>query len=269
MFSEPQRIKVIVVTVPGANRVRPLGQTLKSSSTLIHIKFNAVMYNRLMTQHKANFAKQRVLYSRELSDGEIGCAISHQIIQTKYKNGNEPIIVLEDDARIVDIKEFERVSREFVRDHAECDAILSLLAWSPEKTVMTDKKSSQQVIKLFGRTPLTVGYVITPKAMESLSKANSDYSYLPDWPPTRTKFYVTRYGVIKHGDAATDSLIDKSGRIKSGKLIRALRLTFIPYFLNRDKFVGIYEYFQFAFKPAITWRLDRIRIHLSSKSRTL
>ena len=183
-------IKVVVVTVPGSNRVLPLESELKKARLLEVIKFDAVMYNRQIENFQPNFIKQRTLYSKELSNGEIGCAISHQNIQARYKNNQECIIVLEDDARILDIELFEKLVREFIYLHRESDAVLSLLAWSDSANVYKEKTDDYKIVRLVGRTPLTVGYVITPSAMRSLSRANADFAYLPDWPPTQTKFYI-------------------------------------------------------------------------------
>jgi GR25 family glycosyltransferase involved in LPS biosynthesis len=45
-----------------------------------------------------------------LSNGETGCTISHQLIQKKYSQMQEkPIVILEDDARIPDLIDFEVV----------------------------------------------------------------------------------------------------------------------------------------------------------------
>jgi len=253
-------IKVVVVTVPNSNRVLPLESELKKARHLEVIKFDAVMYHRQIENFQPNFIKQKTLYSKELSNGEIGCAISHQNIQARYMDNQECIIVLEDDARILDIELFEKLSREFIYTYGQSDAVLSLLAWNDSVNVHNEKTDDHKIVRLAGRTPLTVGYVITPSAMRSLSRANADFSYLPDWPPTKTKFYITRSGVIQHGDGITESLIDKSGRKKLNRLNSLFKFTMIPYLVSREQFSGISEYLSFAVKPAFTWRIDRIRL---------
>jgi len=256
----PEKLKVIIVTVPNSKRVQPLESVLKNAELLDVVKFEAIMYDRQMDKYKPNFVKQRALYSKELSNGEIGCSISHQNIQNKYKRINESIIILEDDARIPDVRIFEKVAREFIKIYGDCDAVLSLLAWKELSNGGKNATPDHKLFRLIGRTPLTVGYVITPGAMESLSLANSDFAYLPDWPPTRTKFYITKSGVIRHGDHGTESLIDKSGRKKTSRLKSLSKFTLISYFFNRGEFSGISEYINFAIKPTFTWRIDRIRL---------
>jgi GR25 family glycosyltransferase involved in LPS biosynthesis len=254
------RIKVLIVTVPNCNRVLPLESELNIAQNIEVIKFDAIMYHRQIENFQPNFKKQRILYSKELSNGEIGCAISHQNIQARYKDYEESIVVLEDDARILDIELFEKLAREFIHKHQGSDAVMSLLAWNHSVNVDKEKKDDHKIVRLVGRTPLTVGYVITPSAMRSLSKANADFAYLPDWPPTQTKFYITRSGVIEHGDGITESLIDKTGRKKPNRLNSLFKFTMIPYLMNRKQFSGISEYLRFAFIPAFTWRIDRFRL---------
>ena len=155
-------IKVVVVTVPESNRVLPLESELKKARLLKMIKFDAVMYHRQIENFRPNFIKQRALYSKELSNGEIGCAISHQNIQARYQHNQESIIVLEDDARILNIELFEELAREFIDKHGESDAVLSLLAWDDSAKAREGKTDNHKIVRLAGRTPLTVGYVITP-----------------------------------------------------------------------------------------------------------
>jgi hypothetical protein len=255
-----KKLKVIIVTVPNSKRVHPLELALNNAELLDVVKFDAIMYDRKMAEYTPNFSKQRALYSKELSNGEIGCAISHQNIQNKYQHNDDSIIILEDDARIPDIRLFEKVAREFIRIHGDSNAVLSLLAWKELSNGNKKETPDHKLVRLIGRTPLTVGYVITPKAMESLSKANSDFAYLPDWPPTRTKFYITKSGVIRHGDHGTDSLIDRSGRKKLSRLKSLSKFTLISYFLHKGEFSGISEFINFAIKPTVTWRIDRIRL---------
>lgn len=255
-----QKIKVVVVTVPGSNRVNPLDASLKQSQIFDIEKFDAVMFNRQMDSYKPNYPKQRALYSKELSDGEIGCAISHQEIQSRFKDQGRPIVVLEDDARISNLELFENVTTEFIEKYGDSDAVLSLLPWREMRYLSNEVATNQAILRLFGKAPLTVAYVITPKAMRAMSEANADFAYLPDWPPTKTVYYTTKIGVVRHGDESTTSLIDKTGRRKNGRWLSIMKFTMIPYYLNKSEFFDVKEYFNFAIKPTFTWRLDRIRL---------
>jgi hypothetical protein len=251
--------KVVLLSVPKSERVLPLEGALMASNKFEVIKFEAVMYDSSMSQYAPNFKKQKVLYSRILSNGETGCTISHQLIQKKYSLQAKPIVILEDDARIPILSDFEMIIQEFIERYGEEDAVLSLLPWK-SAFVKDLQGASLSIIPLTGNSPLTVGYVITPKAMAAISALNSDFAYLPDWPPTETKFYITSKGVINHGDASTVSLIDQTGRVKTNKVNKLMRLTCIPYLLNKKMFSSFGEYFSFAVKPSFTWRIDNWRV---------
>ena len=253
-----EMIKIVVLRVPNSVRVLPLENALNTSDKFDVVQFEAVMYDKSMSQFSPNFKKQKVLYRRFLSNGETGCTISHQLIQEKYSIQGKPIVILEDDARIPDLVKFELLIYKFIDEYGKEDAVLSLLPWK-SAFVKAGPETDLTITRLTGKSPLTVGYVITPKAMASMSAMNSDFSYLPDWPPTETKFYITSEGVINHGDDKTFSLIDQTGRVKSGKVQKMLKLTCVPYVMNRKMFLNFAEYFRFAIKPSFTWRIDNWR----------
>lgn len=254
-----EMIKVVILRVPNSSRALPLENALNASDKFDIVEFEAVMYDKSMVQFSPNFEKQMVLYRRFLSNGETGCTISHQLIQKAYSIQGEPIVILEDDARIPDLVNFEVLIRKFIVEHGKGDAVLSLLPWK-SAYVTAGPGTDLTIIPLIGNSPLTVGYVITPRAMATINELNSDFSYLPDWPPTETKFYITSRGVINHGDDKTISLIDQTGRVKSGKVHKLLMFTCVPYIMNRKRFLNFNEYFKFAIKPSFTWRIDNWRI---------
>lgn len=260
MANKKKHLKILIIAVPGSNRIDPLLEALSGSTMFDVITFEAIMYSRAQKEFKPNFTKQKSLYGRELSNGEIGCAISHQIVQAKYKSHREPIIVLEDDARIKNLARFQNVIKEFTEQYSETTAVLSLLPWGTSDIEKVDATSKYQIIPLVGKSALTVGYVITQKAMVALSEINKDFAYLPDWPPAKVKHFVTKQGLINHGDKHTISLIDQSGRVKTENIKVLLRFTCIPYLRNHRVFKNFREYFNHAIKPSLTWRIDRFRL---------
>jgi len=264
-----KKILVLIVTVPNSNRIEALEQSLEGCPHIRILKIPAVMYHRDTHAFNPNYSKQVALYGNELSDGEIGCAISHQLIYDKYKSEKETIVVLEDDARVKKVDHFVELVSKFIERYSEKNAVLSLLPWDETTSKKESNENLLGIIPLVGNPPLTVGYVITPKAMLAMSKINFDFSYLPDWPPGNTRFYITKQGVVSHGDSSTESLIDKLGRAKKKRNRIIIKLFFIPYFLNKRHFSGVREYFDFAIKPSFTWRVDKIRLRYFSKSRFL
>jgi GR25 family glycosyltransferase involved in LPS biosynthesis len=253
-------IPLVIITVPNSARIEPLLKQLNSSSLFDVIQFPAVMYDGLNRKFSPNYKKQKVIYSRKLSNGEIGCAISHQMVQKAYMTINSPCVVLEDDARIPNLEIFELVVTRFLEKYSNDKSILSLVPWKHENKSPPSLDLAPDIVGLSGSTPTTVAYVITPKSMKEMSDSNSDFSFLPDWPPNSVKFYTTIHGVVTHGDSNTTSLIDSVGRKKTKRSQNLLKLTFLPFVLNRSLFTNIGEYYNICIKPSFTWRIDSFKI---------
>jgi len=253
-------IPLVIITVPNSARIEPLLKQLNSSSLFDVIQFPAVMYDGLDHKFSPNYKKQKVIYARKLSNGEVGCAISHQLVQKAYMSIDSPCVVLEDDARIPNLEIFELVVTSFLKKHPNDKSILSLVPWKHEDKSPLQFDLAPDIIGLSGSTPTTVAYVITPKSMKEMSDSNSDFSFLPDWPPNSAKFYTTIHGVVTHGDSNTSSLIDSVGRKKTKRFQNLLKLTFLPFVLNRSLFTNIGEYYSICIKPSFTWRIDSFKI---------
>ena len=253
-------IPLIIITVPNSSRIEPLLKQLNSSSLFNIIQFPAVMFDGSDHKFSPNYKKQKIIYARNLSNGEIGSAISHQMVQKTYMSMNVPCVVLEDDARIPNLENFESVVTSYIEKHSNDKSILSLVPWKPKDKSTQNLDSVPEVIGLSGSTPTTVAYVITPTSMRELSDSNSDFSFLPDWPPNTIKFYTTIHGVVNHGDSNTTSLIDSIGRKKTKRSKNLLKLTFLPFIANRSSFVNIWDYYNICIKPSITWRIDSFKI---------
>jgi len=260
-----KKIKVIVICVPNSKRADPLLLQLGQSQIFQIEIFSAVMYSRSSSQHKPNFSKQKAVYGRELSDGEIGSAISHFHVQVRCSKDNSLSVILEDDARIKNLKLFEETILDFESMRKNTSSVLTLLPWDPDSTSSYKSHNVPRIIKLAGEPPLTVGYAATSHAMANLGTFNSDFAYLPDWPPNNVNFFTTIPGVISHGDENTESLIDKAGRIKTSRFNRLIRLTLLPYLRNRNLFLNFKEYFQVTIKRSFTWRIDKLKINLELK----
>jgi hypothetical protein len=258
------KIPVVIIEIPGSARSKKLIQQLSKSEILEINIFEAVMFKRSMTNFAPNFAKQHLLYGRELSDGEIGCAISHYLIQEDHREKSQSIVVLEDDARIPNLNAFENIIRRFIELKNDTNSILSLLPWNLNSRIEERKNLRPRLHRLIGSTPLTVGYVITPLAMTELSSANFDFAYLPDWPPTRTNFFTSLVGVIDHGDLETFSYIDKGGRLKTSRFSSIKKFNPIIFLRHRNEFRGCKEYFRSMILPTFTWRIDKVLIRIAS-----
>ena len=253
-------IPLVIITVPNSTRIEPLLKQLNSSSLFDVIQFPAVMYDGSDHNFSPNYKKQKAIYARNLSNGEIGSAISHQVVQKTYMSIDSPCVVLEDDARIPNLEIFELVVASYLEKHSNDKSILSLVPWKHENKSTQNLNLAPEIIGLSGSTPTTVAYVITPKSMKEMSDSNSDFSFLPDWPPSSVKFYTTIHGVVTHGDSSTTSLIDFIGRKKTKRSQNLLKLTFLPFIVNRSLFTNFAEYYNICIKPSFTWRIDSFRI---------
>jgi len=252
-------LNVIVISVPNSNRLNPLkAQLYLSNKFRVYIQA-AEMFDKHASEFSPNYSKQKQIYGRHLSEGEIGCTISHWTIYKNFRFSDAPCVILEDDARIPNITNFESLIEKFIRHNSSKNAVLSLLPWRQE---MAHDKFRPKINRLVGRTPLTVGYVITPRAMQELYLVNKDYAYLPDWPPSSTVFYTSVTGVISHGDDETFSLIDVRGRFEVARNSLLYRLRLRCNLRPLQHFENFTEYLRALFLPGITWRLDVIRMKL-------
>ena len=258
-MSTNNKIPLVIIEVPNGDRSAILIEQLKYSSLFDIIIFKAIMYSdEQKILYAPNINKQKLVYGRYLSFGEIGSSISHDLVYKKLINFKSACIVLEDDARIPNIKNFETQVTQFLSKYSKESAILSFLPWNHKNLVLDKKVSNHTFFKLFGCAPLSVANLITEKALVELSVSNDDYAYLPDWPPIKSKFYTSIVGTILHGDNKTCSVIDRKGRNSTRKYF--LKFTFFPYLISTHNFSGIGEYISTCITPFYTWRIDNLRI---------
>ena len=109
------------------------------------------------------------LLNTPLTKGEVGCFLSHWEIWKKCVEMNEPVMVLEDDARITD-----RFSMEEIEQYLQTYSFL-YLGWKEMKTsVPIDGKVVQPVYPYW-----TLAYVITPESAKILMNESIATSIIP------------------------------------------------------------------------------------------
>ena len=109
------------------------------------------------------------LLNTPLTKGEVGCFLSHWEIWKKCVEMNEPVMVLEDDARITD-----RFSMEEIEQYLQTYSFL-YLGWKEMKTsVPIDGVVVEPVYPYW-----TLAYVITPESAEILMNENIATSIIP------------------------------------------------------------------------------------------
>jgi GR25 family glycosyltransferase involved in LPS biosynthesis len=218
-----------------------------------------------MTDYEVNYQFQRALYGKELSCGEIGCAISHQETQSILADSIQGGVILEDDARVPNLAKFEKVVTSFLSSEENKVSVLSLLPWNHKVRQLNKVDARYGFYKLLGQTPLNVGYAITKKAALNLAVSNLEYAFLPDWPPNQAHFFTTIAGVVIHGDDETISILDLYGRNKLPRRYGFQKFLIYPYFTNKKFFSSLFQYLKIMIFPSITWRIDNARFSRKRK----
>ena len=109
------------------------------------------------------------LLNTPLTKGEVGCFLSHWEIWKKCVEMNEPVMVLEDDARITD-----RFSMEEIEQYLQTYNFLYLGWKEMETSVPIDGKVVQPVYPYW-----TLAYVITPESAKILMNESIATSIIP------------------------------------------------------------------------------------------
>ena len=109
------------------------------------------------------------LLNTPLTKGEVGCFLSHWEIWKKCVEMNEPVMVLEDDARITD-----RFSMEEIEQYLQTYSFLYLGWKEMETSVPIDGKVVQPVYPYW-----TLAYVITPESAKILMNESIATSIIP------------------------------------------------------------------------------------------
>ena len=264
-LSDGQKIPLFIIKIPNNPRSNKLVETLSKSKIFELIIFPAVMYQSSMTEYDVDYEFQRSLYGKKLSNGEIGCAISHCDIQTQLADSLIGGVILEDDARIPNLERFEAAVTTFLISKRSSASILSLLPWDHTVKKIDAIDLNIDFHKLFGQTPLNVGYALTQKAALELSTSNLKYAFLPDWPPNNANFFTTLSGVLIHGDKDTSSVLDLYGRNKLPRRYGLQKFLIYPYIKNRKYFSSLFRYMKIMILPSITWRIDNSRLTIKNK----
>jgi hypothetical protein len=151
--------------------------------------------------------QELIRFGRILTQNERACAISHTRARAVIKNSNFGGVIMEDDARILDIELFQKTVCEFLGSNALQKKILSLLQYHCTNHLSSTRKEQNKLIRLPGSFPLAVAYSLTPKAAEELNHQSSNTSGISDWPDSSCVYYFLRSGLVRHGDEQTNSII--------------------------------------------------------------
>ena len=254
-------VDVFVICTPESTRPTPLLEALGKSNLFRTHVVEAVMYSPEKYDREIDRGGQKAIYGRSLVDGEIGCAISHQNVYRLVSELGKTAVILEDDARIPSLEDFEKLVSYFIAEFSKGSMILSLLPWRHEEECRGKTEGwKPHLFSLFGTTPLTVGYALTVDAAKDLAISNRKIKYLADWPPSSVQYLSSITGVINHGDQESGSLIDspvRNQRIRRTK--RVVDILILDFLRNSRTFNSYSQYFSIKVAPSFKWRIDNFR----------
>ncbi len=202
-----ERIPVVIIAARKHDRSAPLLQSLESSSIFEVVRLSATIGTELRPPDWLSTTQEHIRFGRSLTQNERACAISHSRARTIIKDSSVGGVILEDDARILDLAQFEKTVSEFLDSKLPQKKILSLLQYHDERNISLSKKEKNRIFRLPGSFPLAVAYALTPNAAEELISQSNSTSGVSDWPDSACAYFFLRFGLVRHGDKNTKSII--------------------------------------------------------------
>jgi GR25 family glycosyltransferase involved in LPS biosynthesis len=257
------KLLVIVIRTPNSDRYLPIEALLKNDK-----RFELEYIEASMTPTYNDVSSRNIEYSteifeyfhgRKLAPPEIGCADSHNRARHLIQFSSNGGVILEDDARIIDVDLFYDVSLLFLNSSQRSKSILTL---TPFDKLIKNHSKKVKKIRVLGTPDLAVAYVLTPSAAKSLIKVNQPIVSVADWPNSRCKFYITNIQCITHGDANTRSTIsvDENDFRNNYDLKLKLSQFFLLTINKRPASLNIQEYFYVLFFKRLLWYFEKVKL---------
>lgn len=270
-FMSLASILVVLIQTPGSPRANPLINILEGSQRIQLSLLPATMIQNLSDVRVMNIEVRQdrfnLLENRDMRPQEIGCAHSHNLARDVISNSLYGGVILEDDARISDLKNFIDTVTDFLMVERGNPSVLNLTGLNFHKHRFNGSSATQLplYLKIFGQPSLAVGYALTAKAARVLREANTPIAYVSDWPTSICRFYVPPSALVLHGDEDTFSIIarpDDSFRdgISKRHKLRLISPRLFLIFVNRK--YGARRYFKEVFYNRIAWRVDNMTLVL-------
>jgi len=259
----PNPLLLVIIETPNSERSRPLiGLLAGDDRFLTHILPATMIRDASDVESlgiKIDSTKFAFFQNRELSFPEIGCAFSHNVARGIIANSAAGGVILEDDARIINLDNFYRNSLDFLINHIGESTVLSLTfsSWL-SRALPTNKNLT---IRLFGMPPLAAANVLTRGAANNLLESNKRIHTVADWPYTSNIYYCSAEPSVWHGDADSGSVIDPLSNLNrngSLKLIKLRRVLLLDLSRARKLGITIREYCNHEFYSRFASRLDAI-----------
>ena len=262
-----EKLLVVVIRTPNSDRYLPIETLLKGDK-----RFELEYVEASMTPTYLDVKKNNIAYStevfeffqgRKLTPEEIGCANSHNRARNIVKNNQLGGVILEDDARILDVHLLFREVNTFLNIKKNTSSVLNLTGF---RNLSRNRVSQNNFTRIFTQPDLAVGYVLTSLASSNLLNANCPITDVADWPKSKCDYYISSSKKVIHGDLDTKSLIDKNNTDfrSRPKINIKFKNTLIILFVKRTKGgLSFKNYFLKVIFSSILWRTEKIRLILS------
>ena len=256
----PFPLDVFVIQTPNSPRSTPLLTSMANDSRLrVTIVPAVIIRDEVdLVKHEIEVRKDAfcALTRRHMSYSEIGCAAAHNLARKLASELEFGGVILEDDARILDLSSFVNCVNNFSKEMQHSSAVLSL-NYGLNIEFSNNRVHNFFKIRLLGYPPLAVAYALTKPAASSLLSSNSPINYVADWPESKVKFYCLNIPLVAHGDENTLSIIDPAGalkRVNRSILYKLQKLMLIDYFFKAQKKVSFTIYLKHQFiRPLCRW----------------
>lgn len=246
---------IYVISPAEGSRSQPLVEQLNRLQTHTFSLFPATMLRSI--PEGFDMAPAVAINRYELLPGELGCAISHRSVYLDIvASRNIWSCVLEDDARIPDIEEFEhRLNKFESRSPSSSGEVVSLYSGG----ALLIRWLEPGVAVCLGASSHAVGYVISDRAAEELADANKDHRFVADWPlGTKVKFRLCLPPVIEHGDRHAETLIGPRKQPLLTFMDRLEMYSLLYFVRNRPVFPNLAYYLRVVIRPRLFWNFMRV-----------
>ena len=250
-------IEVYIISSPGRSIEELCEKLNQIEEVKVHIIPGVFLNHQSILEKKAyDSDRAKLLNGRNLTLGEIGCAMAHNECRRLAYSSSNLSIVLEDDVGISNMHLLKQFLNQAVNSINKHDNIVINLA-------SEGKRNRNHLSLLYkgykwrgtiGATPLAAAYLLTPRSAGILLEKNTPIANVADWPPTNIKFKKSRAAIFIHQENKTFSLIsDKKGNERRGfSRIKLISIYLGIYYLTkRNLFKGIEDFYISLWLPRI------------------
>lgn len=190
-------MKTYVINLKRCPERRLYMENLLSKYPFLNIEFIDAVDGKLLseTQKEEQFDRKAAfkLYGKQLSDGEIGCTLSHQLCYKKIINGKDDFALILEDDLLIKRTDIEAILQNIIQIKEE-KALAILLSgdyyWTRKKCFF----SYYSLAKVYDAS-CTQAYIINKKAAKALNHKRP-YFLADDWVLFKQK--IDLYAIYPH-----------------------------------------------------------------------